>query len=334
MTSPQDAYVRAALDAEITSLRTTSSGRACAAFRAAAAIGGFVGAGAVAHDEAEELLLSAALDTGLPEREASRHVRRGLLRGEKAPRILPEDRPRSFVTSRSAKPTLTIDPPPSRPPREEVDALWSASIPVGSDPEVAEWFRYRYRSLSVCEHIELWDLARALPSDVGLPGWARSRGGRWNGTGHRILFRLWDHTGQAVSLRARCVDPSVIPKSLVPSGFSVKGLVLSDPLGLQLLSGTVPEWWEPHEIIISEGEVDWATWASRQPEVDPQGPACFGVEAGSWSQDVADRIPDGAAVVLRTHHDAPGERYAEQIAETLRGRCRLFRSMPEREGVR
>ena len=334
MTSPRDAYVRAALDAEITSLRTTSSGRACAAFRAAAAIGGFVGAGAVAHEEAEGLLLGAALDTGLPEREARRHIRRGLLHGEKTPRVLPEGRPPSFVTSRPVQPSLRIEPPPRWPPEEEVDALWSASIPVGSDPEVAEWFRYRYRSLSVCERIELWDLARALPSDVEPPGWARCRSGPWNGTGHRILFRLWDHTGQDVSLRARCVDPNVTPKSLVPSGFSVRGLVLSDPLGLQLLSGTVPEWWEPHEIIISEGEMDWATWASRQPEVDPQGPACFGVEAGSWSQDVADRIPDGAAVVLRTHHDAPGERYAEQIAETLRGRCRLFRSMPEREGVR
>ena len=334
MTPPRDAYVRAALDVETSSLRNTSSGRACAAFRAAAAIGGLVGAGAVAHDEAEGLLLGAALDTGLPEREARRHIRRGLLRGEKTPRVLPEGFPGDSVTSPPIRFAPTIGRHPARPAREEAHALWSSSVPVGSDPEVAEWFRYRYRFLSVCERIELWDLARALPADLALPGWARSRGGPWNRTGHRILFRLWDHTGENVSLRARCVDPSVIPKSLVPSGFSVKGLVLSDPLGLQLLSGTVPEWWEPHEVVISEGEVDWATWASRQPEVDPQGPACFGVEAGSWSQDVADRIPDGAAVVLRTHHDAPRERYAEQVAETLRGRCRLFRSMPERESVR
>ena len=333
MTSPRDAYVRAALEAELSSLRNTSSGRACAAFRAAAAVGGLVGAGAVVHEEAEELLLSGALDTGLPEREARRHVRRGLLRGEKTPRVLPEGRSPDFVTSAPIQRTPTNHQPPTRPPREEVEALWFASVPVGSDPEAAEWFCYRYQSLSICERIELWDLARALPADLALPGWARSRGGPWNRTGHRILFRLWDHTGQAASLRARCVDPDVTPKSLVPFGFSVKGLVLSDPLGLQLLSGTVPDWWELHEIVISEGEVDWATWASRQPEVEPQGPACFGVEAGSWSQEIADRIPDGAAVVLRTHHDAAGERYAEQIAATLRGRCRLFRSLPEREGV-
>ena len=241
MTSPRDAYVRAALEAELSSLRNTSSGRACAAFRAAAAVGGLVGAGAVAHDEADELLLSAALDTGLPEREARRHVRRGLLRGEKTPRFLPEGRPQSFVTSPSVKPTQTIDPSPSRPPKEDVDALWSVSVPVGSDPEVAEWFRYRYQFLSVYERIELWDLARALPSDVELQGWARCRGGPWNGTGHRILFRLWDHTGQAASLRARCVDPGVTPKSLVPYGFSVQGLVPAGPPGVQRLAGPGPE---------------------------------------------------------------------------------------------
>jgi hypothetical protein len=227
-----------------------------------------------------------------------------------------------------------MDRHPARPPKEEADALWSSSVPVGSDPEVAGWFCYRYHSPSVCERIELWDLARAVPADLALPGWARSHCGPWNRTGHRILFRLWDHTGQAVSLRARCVDPRGTPKSLAPSGFSVKGLVLADPLGVQLLSGVAPDWWEPHEIIISEGEVDWATWASQQPDVDPQGPACFGATAGSWSQDLADRMPDGATIVLRVHHDLPGRHYAEQIARTLRGRCRLFRSLPDGEGVR
>jgi hypothetical protein len=112
----------------------------------------------------------------------------------------------------------------------------------------------------------------------------------------------------------------------------VRGLVLADPLGVQLLAGTVPEWWDLNQIIISEGEVDFVTWAVRQSETDPRGPAIFGVEAGAWSASIAARIPDGAAVVIRTHHDAPGERYAEQIAETLCGRCRLYRNQPGEEG--
>lgn len=334
MTWTRDAYLHAALDTEIGALGQTSSGRACAAFRAAAAIGGFVGAGAITHEEAEHLLLEAAVETGLPEPEARSHIRRGLRCGERTPRVLPADRSHELCYRPSFHRSLGIEQHPARPPKAEVDALWSASAPVGSDPEVAAWFCYRYQAVSVCERIELWDLARAMPAGLGLPRCARSGNGPWSQTGHRILFRLWDHTGQAVSLRARCVDPNVTPKSLVPSRFSVKGLVLADPLGVQLLSGVVPDWWEPREIVVSEGEVDWATWGTRQREAEAQGPACFGVDAGSWSPDIADRIPDGASVVLRTHHDKPGERYAEQIAGTLRGRCRLFRSMPEGEPVR
>jgi hypothetical protein len=334
MTWTRYAYLHAALDAELGSLRKTTSGRACATFRAGAAIGGLVGAGAITHEEAEGLLLDAALDTGLSEREARGHIQRGLRCGERTPRTLPDDGP----CDRPYRPLIhhqaEAERPPARPPNAEVDALWSVSLPVGSDPEVAGWFCYRYQSSAVCEQIELWDLARAMPASPDLPSWARSRGGPWNRTGHRILFRLWDHTGQAVSLRARCPDPNVTPKSLVPFRFSVKGLVLADPLGVQLLSGIVPDWWEPREIVVSEGEVDWATWGTRQRESEPQGPACFGVDAGSWSWTIADRIPDGSAVVLRTHHDPPGEQYAEQIASTLRGRCRLFRSMPAGEVAR
>ena len=52
-------YVEAAVDSEIQALRRTSSGRACATFKAAAAIGGFVGAGEVDRSVAERALLSA-----------------------------------------------------------------------------------------------------------------------------------------------------------------------------------------------------------------------------------------------------------------------------------
>ena len=41
-----------------------------------------------------------------------------------------------------------------------------------------------------------------------------------------------------------------------------------------------------------------------------------------WPQ-IAARIPTGASVVIRTHHDEPGERYAQQIAASLHGRCRI-----------
>ena len=374
-------YIEAAIDSEVETLRRTASARACAAFRAAAAVGGFVSGGAIDYSHAVDLLLNAATATGLPESEARRHVERGLARGERTPRVLPGE---SISGYRAPLRRPSSLPPasdsPARPPRREVDVLWRAAVPVSADPEVVQWlcyrfsdephradeqsgdiegfcdrqryqfcyqgqdapiaagscscddergFCYRYRPLEIIQHIELWDLCRAIPAEAKLPMWACCRGGSWTQTGHRLLFVLRDHEGRGVSLRARCIVPGKAPKSLAPAGYSVKGLLLADPLGVQLLSGMVPSWWQPRRVVISEGEADWLSWAGRQRETESEGPAFFGVEAGSWSPEIAKRIPDGSAVVLRTHHDAAGMRYAEQIERSLRDRCVLYRSHPE-----
>ena len=328
-------YVEAAVDSEIQALRSASSGRACATFKAAAAIGGFVGAGEVERSVVERELLSAALETGLPEREAAGHIRRGILRGQKTPRTVPETvchRNIKFRAPHIARPAAPIrtqaDPSPARPSHPEVAALWAASLLVSGTPEATAWFTYRYGHSAAwsLQQADLWDIVRVIPADLRLPRWARSQGGPWTHSGHRLIFRLWDHTGQAVSLRARSTDTTVAPKSLAPSGFSVKGLVLADPLAQQLLGGTCPTWWQPHQVIVAEGEPDWLLWALRQRETDEQGPAVFGIESGAWSPQIAARISTGSSVVIRTHHDEPGERYAQQIAASLQGRCRIFRS--------
>ncbi len=328
-------YVEAAVDSEIQALRHTSSGRACATFKAAAAIGGFVGAGEVDRSVAECALLTAALETGLPEREAAGHIRRGILRGEKTPRSVPESvchRNIKFRAPHIARPAAPIrtqaDPSPARPPHQEVAALWTASLPVDADADCAAWFAHRYDRAAAwsIQQADLWDLARVIPAGLRLPRWARLQGAPWPLTGHRIIFRLWDHTGQAVSFRARSTDTTAAPKSLAPAGFTVKGLVLADPLAQQLLGGVCPTWWQPRQVVVAEGEPDWLLWALRQRETDEQGPAVLGIESGAWSPQIAARIPTDASVVIRTHHDEPGERYAQQIAASLQGRCRIFRS--------
>ncbi|MDY0111081.1 MAG: hypothetical protein RBT60_14235 [Candidatus Krumholzibacteria bacterium] len=235
-------YVEAAVDSEIQALRSTSSGRACAAFKAAAAIGGFVGAGEVDRSVAERALRSAALETGLPEREAAGHIRRGILRGEKTPRTVPEivcHRNIKFRVPHSARPAAPTrthaNSLPARPPQHEVAALWAASLPVSDAPEATAWFAHRFGPAAAwsLQQADLWDLARVIPAGLRLPRWARYQGGPWIHTGHRIVFRLWDHTGQAASLRARAIDSATAPKSLAPAGYSVKGLVLADPLAQQ-----------------------------------------------------------------------------------------------------
>lgn len=335
-------YARAAIDSETNTLRNISSGRACATFRAAAALGNLVGAGELDRSDTENLLLCAALETGLPAGEALTNIRRGIIRGEKTPRPIPDAWPSSRleVSARRRHVIASTDPlttgeSPARPPKAEVEALWAASSPVLSDPEAVAWFTRRYaeRAIVFLENADLWDLVRAIPRDMRLPRWAWSRGGSWLDTGHRLLFRLWDHNGQALSVRVRGLDPTTAPKSLAPAAFSVKGLVLADPLGVQLLVGRVPEWWERHEVVIAEGEPDWLVWAAAQREADPQGPAVFGVEAGAWSRRIANRIPDEACVALRVHNDSPGEAYARHIAGSLSGRCQIFRSKVGKEGA-
>ena len=336
MTWTQNAYLQAALDAELGRLRNApSGGRACAAFRAAAALGGFVASGVIALEEAERLLLDAALDTGLPEREASNHIRRGLNCGERTPRDLPRDGAGKSCPHLPSRPSLGGEQRHARPPSTEVDALWSASSPVDSDSVAVEWFRRRYggHARSFLEQSQAYDLARVIPSGLGLPRWAWSRRGPWARTGHRLLFRLWDHAGSALSLRARCLYTSTNPKSLAPCGFSVRSLVLADPTALVLLTGEAGRWCEPFDVVIAEGEPDWLLWSAGPRDTEARCRACFGVEAGAWCQQIADCIPDGIRVSIRTHHDEPGDRYAGQVIATLRGRCRVFRSKRE-EGAR
>jgi len=319
-------YVGAAVERELETLRAIQQGRACATFRAAAALGGFVGAGLLDATEIEEALVAAATFTGLSERDARSHVRRGLKRGAQTPRQIPESR--GFTGTRTVpvpRPTpAVVEAPPTRPPQSEVAALWDGAGPITDDPEVEAWFCYRVTAVTLLP--VLWDLARALPKSARLPRWAWSREGTWVATGHRILFRLWDHTGNAASLRARCVRHDAELKSLAPAGFSVKGLVLADPLGVQILAGAPLEWWTDRSIVVSEGEPDWLSWAALHSDARADGPAYFGLVAGGWSQQLADRIPDDTRVVVRTHHDKPGERYANDIFMTLRGRCPILRS--------
>jgi len=309
------AYVRAAVERELEALpRTAPGSRARATFRAAAALGGLVGAGVLGGEAIEGLLVVAATATGLDEAEALRHVRSGLRKGASTPRKLP--------TAYAIRPAASGH---GRPPAAEVESIWRGSVTVTSDRAAESWLRSRGLDPVA---IEQWDLARAIPVDAELPRWARTRlGGPWSRSGHRLLLRIWDARGRHISLRARSiVTRPDLPKELAPAGFAAKGLVLADPLSVQLLRGRAPAWWERRDVVVSEGCPDFLVWAGRQRDGREGGPAVLGVVSGSWTLEIASRIPSGARVVVRTHHDVAGQEYAETIEASLRGRCRLFRS--------
>jgi len=315
------AYVGAAMEKELAGLRSTGEGgRGRAAFRAAAAIGSLVAAGHVQEAAARELLLDAAAASGLPARESLSHVRRGLAAGMRTPRVIPDG-------SRSRVPPPPVELPPAEfPPGAE--ALWDRAGPVGGDEAAVAWLLGR--SLDPVA-VEDCDLLRVIPPNLRLPKWAFRRGVSWVASGHRILARVWDAAGRLASVRARSLRTGRgdDAKELAPTGYGTAGLVLADALGVQLLAGCAPDWWTARRVIVCEGVPDWVTWASRQRDSQEEGPAVFGIAAGSWTWSTAARIPDGAEVVIRVHHDEAGDRYAACIRDLVGKRCRIFRSREE-----
>src|SRR6185437_16818121 len=158
--------------------------------------------------------------------------------------------------------------------------------------------------------------------------------GSWDESGHHALVPVVDELGRVRSGRARRVvaRDDGGPKSLPPAGHRVSGLIMADPFARQLLAlGRRPDFWPAGaelQIAICEGEPDFLQYATSWPDTDLTAPAVFGVVAGSWSQAIAARIPSASTVFILTHEDPAGDRYAEGIIETLRGRVTLRRGPP------
>jgi len=136
-----------------------------------------------------------------------------------------------------------------------------------------------------------------------------------------------DTHGAPRSVLARTVVPSAeLPpdalKSAAPKGYGRAGLVLACPFARRVLEhGARPSWWADDapafRVVVAEGEPDFLTWATDASEANEHAPAVLGVTSGSWTAELAARIPDGAEVVVRTHADKGGAAYASKILETL-----------------
>ena len=288
--------------------------------------------------------LVAALVTGetKPGRSDWREVRaacadRGLCDPEPGPGVVVRERPRPVA------PPLA---PPRRPPRDEVRAAWDACRPVTDDSATRAWFANRKRSPDITTAAEL-DLARALPSTFRAYPWMTCKGRRWS-DGYRLVVPMYDHAGELVTLHARTVVPDVRPKGASPSDFEVGGTVMAEGLALALLRGerlgtgetaaeivaashgVIPtaEGDTRAGVLIVEGVPDFIATVCSWSVAIENTPAVFGVIAGSWSPEIAARMPDGARVVIATDPDETGERYACMIAETLEDRCELARWTP------
>ncbi len=204
------------------------------------------------------------------------------------------------------------EPGPERdyPDASEVEALWRLGGSVLTDPAAGGHLVGRGLDARTVASL---DLARALPVTGLLPSWARYRGKPWTESGHRMIVRVFDAAGTCRSLRAWRIEGEAAAKRLPPGGHKATGLVLANRPGHEILTGKRTS---PTVVVVSEGEPDWVSAC-----VSWHGVAVFGITSGSWSEDFAKRIPLGSEVIVRTHNDPAGDKYADEIIQTVKTRA-------------
>lgn len=249
-------------------------------------------------------------------------------------------RVRAWFGSAPSEPTSWSSPKPSpapaiqRPPRDEVDALWAAALPLASclpggvapDARAARFLRGR-GLLDLADAIAAADLARLMPTGgIACPTWWPSgRLALW-----RLVVRAWQVGGEAVSVHARAVedrpatrDGEPMPKQLWPGSrggprYDVSGLFFADPAAQRLLRGDA---FGLARVLVCEGLTDWlsaAGWCRRNGGDDV---AVLGGVSGSFPALAQVRWPEQPIdVVVAIDHDAAGDRYVEQIRAALPGR--------------
>ena len=218
-----------------------------------------------------------------------------------------------------ASPEPIPPPPVVYPPCAEVEALWNAAAHPTDEPAATGYLASRGFDVAA---LFRRDLLRVLHASAPVFEWTRFGRRSWFEAGYTLIVPVFDHAGAMRSLRAWNPSPAEgMPKRIAPKGCSTRGLVMADFFGSAMLRGEPA----PARIAIAEGEPDFLTLATIGGLLAPDRWATLGVEAGAWTEEIAARIPSGAAVAVWTHADGPGDRYAAEISQTLVTRCAVTR---------
>jgi hypothetical protein len=205
---------------------------------------------------------------------------------------------------------------------QQLRAMWRTTAPVTAVPEVSRYLESRGIDPVV---VAARQLARAITPSTALCTGARLGRRTWLDTGHLLVLPLVDARGRCRSLLGRSVstasNENAPPKSLGLSGSKRAGLVLCDAVGRYLLEHDPVTSCVGEIVCILEGEIDYLT-ASCDARTDEF--AHFGVGAGAWTEQHAERIPLHAHLWIATDQDPTGDRYAAEIINTLPGRSDLI----------
>lgn len=200
-----------------------------------------------------------------------------------------------------------------RPDPRQSGTVWDHAERVTDHHEIAAYLASRAIDP---ERVAYLNLARVIPAGAPMPSWATYKGRSWLETGHRLIVQTFDEHGRFAGLRAwRVGGDEETPKRLPQAGFSARGLVLANRLASDMLREGFQA-----QLIVAEGEPDWLVHAVR----DKYG--VVGITSGSWTQEIADRVAFGSEVVIRTHNDEAGDKYAQHIRKTLGDRVEVWRS--------
>jgi hypothetical protein len=224
-------------------------------------------------------------------------------------------------------PRVRPQAPEAEPERDyplplEVTRFWAACLPVTEDPEVAALLAGRGIDPAAVAGA---DAARALHPEThhaDVPPWARFRGRApaaraWNVSGHRLILPVYDSDGGMRSVRAWLVRAEDgVPKRVPPRGYRASQLVAANSPAVAMLRGQE----RPGRVVVVEGEPDTLARSTLSPS-----DAVIGVMSGSWHDGFAARVPYGAEVIIRTHLDPAGDRYADEIARSVASRARVRR---------
>lgn len=242
-------------------------------------------------------------------------------------------------------------PPPEYPPEAEVQKFWGMCMGIDEHPAAAAWAASRGLSVERMSTPRELPIARACrkfatEGQLGLiggsrlpqPRWAAigspppQRPRSWVDTGYQVVIPCYDATGAMRSFRARWIEdgPPPLGKAIPPSGYEARGLVMCNLAGLWLLRfGRWPDHAPANrQLWIVEGEPDTLTVADMIRTTKADQRAVWGLYNGSWTAELAARIPDGSDVVLGLHDDKAGHVYRDKVDRTLHGRVQLRQHRP------
>lgn len=190
------------------------------------------------------------------------------------------------------------------PPIDDVKSLWRNAEGISLHQKIASILLSRQIDPGAVEDA---GVMRVLADCATVPRWASFRGVPWTKT-HRGVIPTFDSCGDMRSVRAWRTSGDG-PKRLPPAGHKAAGLVLANREAVAMLRGKSA----PKVVYVVEGEPDFLIATT---DLRPSG-AVFGVGSGAWTPAFAKAIDRRSRVIVATHGDRAGEKYAADIFKTL-----------------